>query len=133
MDREFSNTDDFCSTLFDPPLSSSSNERFSHARRCIVAIPVRDEEQRLPACLSALAVQRDRHGKPLDPDCFGIIVFANNCRDGSADLARSLSERLSLPLRVVEASLPPAAAHAGNARRAAMDIAEAWLGEERAP
>ena len=131
MDREFSNTDDLFNTIFDPLLTSSSNERFSRTRRCVVAIPVRDEEERLPTCLNALAVQRDRHGRPLDPGCFGIVVFANNCRDGSADLARSLSERLSLPLRVVEASLPPAAAHAGNARRAAMDIAEAWLGEGR--
>jgi hypothetical protein len=36
---------------------------------------------------------------------------------------------LSLEIRAVEASFPPAAAHAGNARRAAMDIAEAWLEE----
>ena len=32
-------------------------------------------------------------------------------------------------VRVVEARLPPAAAHAGAARRAAMDLAEAWLVE----
>ena len=37
---------------------------------------------------------------------------------------------LSLDVRVVEARLPPAAAHAGAARRAAMDLAEAWLVEE---
>jgi hypothetical protein len=36
---------------------------------------------------------------------------------------------LWLDVRVVEASFPPAAAHAGAARRAAMDIAEAWLEE----
>jgi GT2 family glycosyltransferase len=131
MDSEHSNTGDLFNKLFDPHLSSSSNQRFSYARRCVVAIPVRDEEQRLSACLTALAVQRDRHGKPLDPGCFGIVVFANNCRDQSADLARSLGTRLSLPLRVVEASLPLGAAHAGNARRAAMDIAEAWLDEVR--
>ena len=28
----------------------------------VVAIPVRDEEERLPACLGALALQRDRLG-----------------------------------------------------------------------
>ena len=58
-------------------------------------------------------------------------MFANNCRDRSAELARALGAEFSLPLRVVEASLPPAKAHAGNARRRAMDVAEAWLGEER--
>jgi hypothetical protein len=36
---------------------------------------------------------------------------------------------LSLDIRVVEARLPPAVAHAGSARRAAMDLAEAWLVE----
>jgi hypothetical protein len=133
MDREFRNTDDLFNTIFEPPYSSSSCEPSSDNRRCVVAIPVRDEEQRLPACLTALAVQHDRHGKPLDRGCFGIVVFANNCVDRSADLARSLGEQLSLSVRVVEASLPRAAAHAGNARRAAMDLAEAWLGDERAP
>ena len=55
-------------------------------------------------------------------------MFANNCADQSANLARSLAECWSLTIQVIEASLPPAAAHAGSARRAAMDIAEAWLG-----
>jgi Glycosyltransferase like family 2 len=130
MDREFSSADDLSNKIFDPSISYSTNAHFIH-RRFIVAIPVRDEEQRLPLCLSALARQRDRRGEPLDRACFGVVVFANNCKDRSADLARSLGERLSLPVRVVEASLPPAEAHAGSARRAAMDIAEAWLGEER--
>lgn len=56
-----------------------------------------------------------------------IAVFANNCTDQSASLARKLGQALSLDVRVVEARLPPGAAHAGAARRAAMDIAEAWL------
>ena len=41
----------------------------------------------------------------------------------------SSARGLSLDVRVVEARLPPATAHAGAARRAAMDIAEAWLAE----
>jgi hypothetical protein len=36
---------------------------------------------------------------------------------------------LSLDVRVVEARLPPAVAHAGSARCAVMDLAEAWLVE----
>ena len=93
----------------------------------VVAIPVKDEEERLPACLRALARQRDRSGRPIPPALISIVVFANNCTDHSASLARSLGECWSLSLRVVEASLPPQTAHAGNARRTAMDIAEAWL------
>jgi Glycosyl transferase family 2 len=96
----------------------------------VVAIPVRDEEDRLPACLRALAQQRDQSGRPIPPARVSIVVFANNCSDRSASLARSLGALWSLTIRVVEVSLPPATAHAGNARRTAMDIAEAWL-EER--
>src|SRR6202453_836625 len=96
----------------------------------VVAIPVKDEEERLPVCLRALAQQRDRGGQPIPPGLVRIVVFANNCTDQSASFARKLGESWSLDIRVVEASLLPGAAHAGNARRAAMDIAEAWL-EER--
>jgi hypothetical protein len=93
----------------------------------VVAIPVKDEEERMPACLRALAQQRDRSGQPIP--VVRIVVFANNCTDQSARLARELGGDLSLNIRVVEARLPPAAAHAGNARRAALDLAEAWLVE----
>jgi GT2 family glycosyltransferase len=95
----------------------------------VVAIPVRNEEERLPACLRALARQLDRLGRPIAPRAVRIVLFANNCTDQSASLARNFGDGLSLNIRVVEARLPPAAAHAGNARRAAMDIAEAWLSE----
>ena len=95
----------------------------------VVAIPVRDEEERLPACLRALAHQRDRLGRPIPPRLVRVVVFANNCTDQSASVARVLAECWSLHIRVVEARLPPEAAHAGAARRAAMDLAEAWLVE----
>jgi hypothetical protein len=95
----------------------------------VVAIPVKDEEERLPACLRALAQQLDRSGQPIPPTLVRVVVFANNCTDQSASLGRSLGENWSLDIRVVEASFPPGAAHAGAARRAAMDIAEAWLEE----
>jgi GT2 family glycosyltransferase len=96
----------------------------------VVAIPVRDEEERLPACLGALAQQRDRLGRPIPPRLVRVVIFANNCTDQSASVARSLAQCWSLHIRVVEARLPPEAAHAGAARRAAMDLAEAWLVEE---
>ena len=95
----------------------------------VVAIPVRDEEERLPACLRALAQQRDQLGQPIPPPQIRIALFANNCADQSANLARSLGACWALDVRVVEASLALTDAHAGAARRAAMDIAEAWLAE----
>jgi hypothetical protein len=109
--------------LFSAPLTGLVPQGF------VVAIPVKDEEERLPACLRALARQRDRLGRSIPPPLVRVFVFANNCADRSASLARKLGGDLSLDVRVVEASFPPAAAHAGNARRTAMDIAEAWLGE----
>jgi cellulose synthase/poly-beta-1,6-N-acetylglucosamine synthase-like glycosyltransferase len=95
----------------------------------VVAIPVRDEEERLPACLRALAQQRDWLGRSISPRLIRVVVFANNCSDQSASVARALAECWSLNIRVLEARLPPEAAHAGAARRAAMDLAEAWLVE----
>ena len=81
----------------------------------------------LPACLRALAHQIDGSGRPIPPALVRVALFANNCTDWSASLARKLGASWRLDIRVVEATLPPGAAHAGNARRAAMDIAEAWL------
>jgi hypothetical protein len=95
----------------------------------VVAIPVRDEEERLPACLRALAQQRNRLGQSIPPTLVRVVVLANNCADQSADLARRLGGGLSLDVRVVEVQLPPSSAHAGAARRAVMDLAEAWLEE----
>ena len=98
-------------------------------RRGIVAIPVRDEAERLPACLNALSAQRSKDGRPLPRSAFGAVIFANNCSDESAELARTLSRELAFPVKIVEASLPPEIAHAGGARRTAMDLAEAWLSD----
>jgi hypothetical protein len=80
------------------------------------------------AC-ARLLKQRNRLGQSIPPTLVRIVLFANNCTDQSADLARKLGRRLSLDVRVVEASLPPSSAHAGAARRAVMDLAEAWLEE----
>jgi Glycosyl transferase family 2 len=96
----------------------------------IVAIPVRDEEDCLPACLRALALQQDLFGHPFPREQIRVVLFANNCSDQSASLARKIGGDLSLNLRVFEARLPPVTAHAGAARRAAMDLAEAWLAEQ---
>lgn len=57
------------------------------APRCVVAIPVKNEAERLPTCLAALADQRDRLGRLVKRQIFGIVVFANNCTDDSGHLA----------------------------------------------
>jgi hypothetical protein len=113
--------------------SVESDTRFVPDPGFVVAIPVKDEEKHLLACLTALSQQYDRSGRSISRTRIRIVVFANNCTDQSANVARNLGQALSLNIRVVEEELPPASAHAGAARRAAMDLAEAWLLEECDP
>ncbi|WP_237482132.1 glycosyltransferase [Lichenibacterium dinghuense] len=89
----------------------------------VVAIPAHDEAERIGACLAALAMQRDGRGAPMPEGSFSVLVLANNCRDATAGLARAFAAVAPFPLHVVECVLPPAEAHAGGARRRAMDAA----------
>ena len=84
-----------------------------------MAVPARDEGERIGACLQALLGQRDLDGGPLPLGAVQIVVLANNCSDGTAELAR----RCGGSVQVLEQTLPPCAANAGAARRAAMDAA----------
>ena len=108
-----------------PPTAPSYD--FDFFGRAIVAIPAKDEAEHLPACLQALSGQVDFAGRPLPCDAFGVIVFANDCSDDSAAIVSRAALTAPVDIRVVEAKLPTEHAHAGGARRAAMDLAEAWL------
>ncbi len=93
----------------------------------VVAIPVKDEEEHLADCLAALAAQEDDKGESLAPGAFGIVVLLNNCRDNSAEVMRRVVQSFPFPLIIVERELPSQSAHAGAARRIAMDLAAEWL------
>ena len=94
-----------------------------------VIIPVRDEEESLPATLAALAGQRDARGSALSHDRFEIILLVNNSVDGSATVARVFaSQHPALALHVIEINLPQDEAHVGRARRLLMDLAANRLG-----
>ena len=112
--------------------SEPPRQPWAEVPSAIVAIPVKDEADRLPACLNALDRQTDSQGRLLRRGAFGVVVFANNCRDRSAETARKAAAELRFPMRVYETQLPPELAHAGGARRAAMDLAEGWLAETSA-
>ena len=58
-----------------------------------------------------------------------MVLFANNCSDGTTESARALASSLPLGLTVVEGRLVSGAPHAGEARRMAMDLAMARLKE----
>jgi glycosyltransferase involved in cell wall biosynthesis len=88
--------------------------------RVVVAIPARDEADLLPLCLEAIAAQTGSA-----PGEVAVVVSANNCTDDTAARARALGAALPFRLHVEEVVLPETTAHAGGARRHAMDTAAA--------
>jgi GT2 family glycosyltransferase len=83
----------------------------------VVAIPVRDEAERIGGCLAALA----RQSVPADH----IVLLLNNCRDGTAEVVRQLP-RAHHQLHLIECNLDGSLASAGVARAMAMKHAT-WL------
>lgn len=90
--------------------------------KMVVAIPAKNEEDHIERCLAALAVQQGT-----DLATLGVVLLVNNSDDATAARAKALAAHLPYCLVVLETSLPGSLAHAGNARRLAMDLAAAWL------
>ncbi|MBC5800033.1 MAG: glycosyltransferase family 2 protein [Candidatus Eremiobacteraeota bacterium] len=87
-----------------------------------VAIPARDEAAYVVRALEALARQVGFDGRPLGGGLFDVVVFANNCRDDTANAVRRFaSHSPQMATYVIESDLPPHAAHVGMARRAVLD------------
>lgn len=90
----------------------------------VIALPARDEAERVESCLRALAAAAGAGAPP-----FGVLLLVNNSGDGTFARACALAPSLPMPLRVHDAALPPALNHAGGARRVALDLAALWLEE----
>jgi hypothetical protein len=90
----------------------------------VVAIPVRDEAERIGACLTALAQQNEVR------QAVHIVLLVNNTTDGSAAVARATPMPAGTTLHVLERSLPPGQANAGYARRLAMQEAARLAGPD---
>ena len=86
----------------------------------IVAIPAKNEADRIRSCLLALAGQTWR------PDA--VLLLLNGCTDGTTVIAEALSALMPFQLRVNSHILPLTLANAGNARRMAMQRASELLG-----
>jgi hypothetical protein len=86
--------------------------------RIVVAIPVKDEADRLPGCLQALAAQVN-----VDFSDVALIALLNNTTDGTAEAVRALAPELPYRLEIHSVTLGPAHANAGWARRLAMEAA----------
>jgi hypothetical protein len=85
----------------------------------VVAVPVRNEVERVGACLDALAAQ-------VGAGAYGIVLLLNNCTDGTRQAVEA-GRPYPVPVRVVERDF--VGASAGWARREAMEAAADWLGE----
>lgn len=84
--------------------------------RLVVCVPARNEAERLPRLLTALATQTVR--------TVAIVVSLNNTTDHSRDvIADVCSRHPGLDVVVDEVTFAPADAHAGSARRRVMDAA----------
>ena len=91
---------------------------------CVVAIPAMNEAERIGLCLEAVLDQRQLDGAAPLAKRWVVAVFANNCADGTAAIARGFGDRVL----VVEAALAAADSHAGGARSRAMEHAAFLLG-----
>jgi hypothetical protein len=91
----------------------------------VIAIPAKDEVELLPHCLDALARQTG-----VAFETMAVVVGCNNCTDGTPQVARGLASRLPFRLIVEEIVLPLEIAHAGGARRHAMDAALTWVSKD---
>jgi GT2 family glycosyltransferase len=77
----------------------------------IVAIPVKDEQARIGACLAALASQT----RPFDH----LVLLLNNCTDRTAEICL-MAQRATPSLKIIACTLPVGLASAGEARRLAL-------------
>lgn len=106
------------------PRFSIRIERFGQetAQRplAVVAIPVKNEVERIGRCLQSLAAQTG-----VDPAEILVVLLLNNCDDGTAEAVQALAPELPFRLQAHHVELPAPYANAGWARRLAMEAAAA--------
>ncbi len=91
----------------------------SGSLRAAVVIPARDEEERIGACLDALAAQ-----EAIEPDAYEVIVVLDGCEDGTADVIEAAKERWP---RLALAVIASPGRGVGSARAGGLDVACARL------
>ncbi len=94
-------------------------------RRVSIAIPARNEAERIGDCLGRIAASVS--------DCrvsrLTIVVLANNCQDDTVARARAFGSAWRGRLEVLDLALPADRANPGWARRLALDAATEHLSE----
>lgn len=86
----------------------------------VVAIPVRNEQYHLKACLDALFAQTTRADS--------IVLLLNNCTDGSRNICRDAVQSCST-VKIIECNLYHVDASAGEARRRALHFAQIFAAD----
>jgi hypothetical protein len=92
-------------------------------RKIVVAIPVRNEADRIVPCLQAIEAQQATRADK-------VILLLNNCTDDTADRIRAIAPLLTTPCATIQRSLYGAEATAGFARSVALRHAAAGLSDE---
>jgi hypothetical protein len=92
----------------------------------VVAIPARNEEDRIGRCLDALFAQDVVEISPP----FGVVLLLNNCDDATAQISRERLAMSGAPYLIADTTLSGPHASAGYARGLAMDIAAQWIADE---
>ncbi len=95
-------------------------------RRVCVCVPARDEAERLPTLLQSLFAQDW-------PGLLPVVVALNNTTDHSRAVVDELARRLrgKLAIHIDERTFAPETAHAGSARRRAMDVGVELLSADK--
>jgi hypothetical protein len=93
-------------------------------RSIAIAIPARNEDALIARCLHSIAGQNYESLSHVN-----VIVYANNCSDDTASTVREFAKNAPFHLECVEEILPSTDAHAGGARRRAMDLALTTVGK----
>ena len=92
--------------------------RPQHAPGLVVAVPVKNEVERIGLCLDSLATQDG-----IDPADMTVVLMLNNTDDGTAEEVRRLAPHAPYAIDLCQVELDAAHANAGWARRLAMDHA----------
>ena len=88
------------------------------APHAVIAIPVKNEAERVGGCLQSFATQEG-----VDLGDVAVLLLLNNCTDGTADMVRALAPELPYRLELHQVEFDAAHANAGWARRLAMEAA----------
>ena len=94
-------------------------ERPNPATQIVFAVPAKDEEESIAACIRSLENQYDAMGKRIPWSEYEALILINNTTDDT--IQKALKVRRHPGIHIVSVQLPAPHAHIGWARRLAME------------